>query len=145
MNKRFLIFLSIGLLAAFGFIYAAFIGRTTYTPRPPPPPGATEVHFEEYSAWQAWDYLYRFDAAPQVCQRFAIELMKQQSRHRENCAIKTNVFTALPARLQLRNPPPWFDVSTVTNGLLFTADDWFYAVVDQGRGRLYYCNYYYGE
>ena len=138
MNKRFFILLAIGFFAALVFICVAFIGHTTHTPRPPPPPGAANVHFEEHSGWQSWVYFYRFDAAPQVCQRFAIELMKQQSHRGENCVIKTNVFTTLP--LRLRNPPPWFDVSTVTNGLLFTADDWIYAVVDQGRGRLYYYN-----
>jgi hypothetical protein len=64
--------------------------------------------------------------------------MKQQSHRGDNCVIKTNVFTTLP--LRLRNPPLWFDVSSVTNGLLFTGDDWIYAVVDQGRGRRYYYN-----
>jgi hypothetical protein len=138
MNKRFTILLGTGLFAALVFICVAFIGHTTHAPRPPPPPEAANVHFEEHSGWQSWVYLYRFDAAPEVCQRFAIELMKQQSDRGGNCVIKTNVFTTLP--LRLRNPPLWFDVSTVTNGLLFTADDWFYAVVDQGRGRLYYFN-----
>ena len=138
MSKRFLIMLGTGLVGAFVLICMAFIGHTTRNPRPPPPPGATNVHFEEHSALYSWDYLYRFDAPPQVCQQFAIELMKRQSHHGENCVIKTNVFSALPVRLP--NPPPWFDASTVTNGLLFTADDWFYAVVDLGRGRLYYYN-----
>jgi hypothetical protein len=137
-TKRRSIIVGVILLAGFVFIYQSFVGCTSHTPRPHPPQVATNVYFQEFTAWQSWDYLYRFDAPPQVCQQFAVELMKCQSHRRRNCAIKTNVFTTFP--IGLRRPPAWFDVSTVTNGLLLTADDWFYAVIDQSRGRLYYYN-----
>ena len=62
--------LAIGL----ALIYLLFGGCTNHTPSPPPPHEASNVHFREYKAWQTWDCVYRFDAPPQVCERFAIEL-----------------------------------------------------------------------
>jgi hypothetical protein len=136
MKKRLTIILVGSLVVVLGLTYLLFGGCTSHAPNPPPPPEATDVHFLEYSAWQAWNYAYRFDAPPVVCERFAVGLMKSQSLHSTNCTITTNAFTRFP--LLSRHFPDWFDVSTVKNGLLISGDDWIYAVVDLDRGRLYY-------
>lgn len=138
MRKPVILILGSSVAVGLGFIYLLFGSCTSHTPRPRPPQEAANVHFREYNAWQTWDYVYRFDAPPQVCERFAIELMKRQSFHGRNCTIKTNAFTKFP--VGSRHFPPWFDVSTVKDGLLISADDWIYAVVDRDRGRLYYYN-----
>ena len=96
------------------------------------------MHFLERDAWQTWDYAYRFDAPPQVCERFAIALMERQSFHSPNAIIETSPFTNFP--VGSLHFPVWFDVSTVKNGLLISGDKWIYAVVDLDRGRLYYYN-----
>jgi hypothetical protein len=133
MRKPALIAIAVSL--GIGLIYSQIVGCTSYTPHPSPPKEATNVQFLEYSAWQSWNYVYKFDAPQLVCQRFAIDLMKRQRR---NCTITTNQFTKFP--LGMRDFPSWFDVATVKNGVLFSADNWFYAVVDLERGRLYYYN-----
>jgi hypothetical protein len=69
-------------------LYRAFVGSTNDIPRPQPPPGATNVYFHEWIAWQSWDYLYRFDAAPQICQQFATGLMKRQSHRTTHFALR---------------------------------------------------------
>jgi hypothetical protein len=130
-------------IAAGGVLFVALMyfglirGCTTTKPKPPPPPSARNVLFEEWSAWQSWRYTYRFDATPQICQAFAVKLIKQQSFGTSDAVLKTNVFEKVPVRD--RHLPPWFDVTSVTNGLLLT-DGWSYAVVDRSRGRLYYYN-----
>ena len=125
-------------LACAGFLYLGIAGCTSHSPRPSPPKEATNVHFMEWTAWQSWDYVYRLDAPAEVCERFAIQLMRRQSIRGNNCTIKTNEFTG--SFIRSRHFPPRFDVFTVTNGLLITADDWIYAVVDRKRQRLYYYN-----
>ena len=137
MRKRVTIIIS-SLAVGLGLIYLLLGGCTSYTPNPPPPQAATDVHFLDHNAWQSWDYVYRFDAPPQVCEQFAIALMKRQSIHSPNCTIKTSAFTNFP--VGSRHFPTWFDVSTVKDGLLISGDDWIYAVVDRDRGRLYHFN-----
>jgi hypothetical protein len=112
MRKRVTIIVS-SLALGLGLIYLLFVGYTSHTPNPAP---------------------------PQVCERFAVALMKRQSFHSPNCTIKTGAFTSFPVRSH--HFPAWFDVSTVKNGLLISGDDWIYAVVDRDRGRLYYYNSY---
>lgn len=133
MRKPLLIAIACSL--GFGLIYSQTAGCTSHRPYPSPPKEATNVQFREHRAWQSWDYVYKFDAPPPVCQQFAIDLMKRQRR---GCAITTNEFTKFP--LSVRGFPSWFDVGTVTNGILLSADNWYYAVVDVERGRLYYYN-----
>jgi len=112
-------------------------GCTSNTPRPLPPEGAKDVRFSEWTAWQSWRYTYRFDASPDVCQAFAVTLMKRQSLRGSGVVIKTSVFANVP--VTDHHVPAWFDVTSVTNGTLLT-DGWSYAVVDRARGRLYYFN-----
>ena len=110
---------------------------TNSTPNPQPPRTASNVNFHEEGEWQIWKYFYKFDDTPEVCESFAISLMKEQSSKGTNCVITKTQFTRFPVGTAL---PPWFDVSTVTNGILLSGDDWIYAVVDKERGRLYYYN-----
>ena len=126
----------VGLIGVFYF--GVIRGCTSSSPRPLPPQGATEVRFCEWTAWQSWRYTYRFDADPEVCQAFAVKLMKRQVLPTSG-AIKTNAFTKVP--VIDRHVPAWFDLTSVTNGTLLT-DGWSYAVVDRARGRLYYFNSY---
>jgi hypothetical protein len=137
MRKRLTVIIS-SLTVALGLMYLLLAGCTSHTPNPPPPQEAQNVYFLEHNAWQTWDYVYRFDAPPQVCERFAIALMNSQSFHSPNCSIKTSIFTNFP--VGSLHFPAWFDVSTVKNGLLISGDDWIYAVIDRDRGRLYYYN-----
>jgi hypothetical protein len=136
---RLLKALAAGCIVLIGLFYLGIRGCTNITPRPPPPPGAKNIHFFEWTAWQSWRYAYRFDANPDVCQAFAVKLMEQQSFRRSDAAVKTNTFSKVP--VIDRHLPAWFDVTSVTNGTLLT-DDWSYAVVDRSRGRLYYFNSY---
>ena len=129
-----------GCVALTGFGYFSLIRGCTSTtprPRPRPPAGATDVRFCEWTACQSWRYTYRFDAKPEVCESFAVKLMKGQSLRTSEADIKTNVFTEVP--VGDRHVPDWFDVTSVTNGTLLT-DGWSYAVVDRASGRLYYFN-----
>lgn len=129
---------SAGFTILVGLLCFEIHGCTRTTPHPSPPEAAKDVHFEEWTAWQSWRYAYRFDASPAVCQTFAVTLMERQSFRRSGAVITTNIFTKVP--VTDRHLPTWFDVTSVTNGTLLICDDWSYAVVDQGRGRLYYYN-----
>jgi hypothetical protein len=130
---------------ALGLVLLVFVGlwilmfwqHSSVIPRPSPPSSASNVLFLEINGWQTWNYSYKFDASPGVCSSFAISLMKQQSLKGTSCTIQSNAFTTFPIK---RHIPPWFDVDSVTNGILYSGDNWIYAVVDTQRGRLYYYN-----
>ena len=135
--KGCLVKLGVGLLIVVGVLAWMFTGTTTTVPHPSPPDGASNVFFYEWSAWQSWDYEYRFDATPEICEKFAIDLMTMQSYAKEGPTIIKGEFEQFPIESEFQ---PWFDVNSVTNGLLISGDDWIYAVVDRDRGRLYYYN-----
>jgi len=100
-----------GLLVVIALLCFVLFGSSTTTiPNPPPPAGAKDVHFHERSAWQTWDYEYRFDAPAGVCEAFAIELMKRQSFKTNGAKITKSEFTEFPIGSHFQ---PWFDVGSV--------------------------------
>jgi hypothetical protein len=136
-RKRLNLSIVFATVVGVAVIFALLGSSTSDLPHPAPPSGATNVYFYEFNAWQTWNYAYRFDAPAKVCERFAAELMQRQWFQPGTCTIKTNPFTGFPIKSHL---PTWFDVVSVTNGVLLSGSDWIYAVVDQDRGRLYYFN-----
>jgi len=56
----------------------------------------------------------------------------------QQCSPKDIVKTSFTEFPTSWNFPSWFDVDSVTNGILLTGRDWIYAVIDLDSGNLYY-------
>lgn len=98
------------------------------------PPSARNVKFSGDSGWQYWEYNLRFDADPEVCRSFAVQLMIKHG-------CETNRIFEEPFRGHIfdKRAPSWMKIDQFTNGVLISGGgDWIKAVVDLDRGRLYY-------
>jgi hypothetical protein len=125
------------IVACLAFLAYTIIGTDSTVPHPSPPKEAQRVNFFEHSGFQSWEYMYGFDAPAEVCEEFAVNLMKNQSIWGTKCVIARTPFHEFPITTKF---PAWFDVSNVQDGILLTGDNWIFAVVDKGRHRLYYYN-----
>ena len=115
---------------------AVFLAWLFFPQRPSEklPPSAKNVKFAKNSFWQYWEYNLRFDADPEVCRSFAIDLIVKHG-----CSTSQIIVEATQGHAFIGPAPRWMEANQVTNGILLSGlGGWITAVVDKDRGRLYY-------